>query len=284
MRAATGIRRVILVVLDGLRSDAIDHFDLVHTRRLMECGASSLCAQTVAPSVTTAAITSLLSGVSPAVHGIASDRLFIPKITTGLVPVPEMLERHGYPSAGFMAEVSPLFRGIAARIGRRLGFGTLRLSGKTAPEIMLAARTTLRTQRRGLVMLHWPDADRAGHTSGWMSKSYEEAARRMDGSLGLLAALTEVESDPHTVLVGLADHGGGGVVSNDHESDHPLDRTIPLFFAGGCVTSASLGEVSLLDVPATILWALGLDMPPSYQGCALRQAFVLESHSAVAVA
>jgi hypothetical protein len=50
------------------------------------------------------------------------------------------------------------------------------------------------------------------------------------------------------------------------------------------VTPASLGEVSLLDVPATILSALGLDMPPSYQGHALREAFVLESDPAVAVA
>lgn len=284
MRAGTGVRRVILVVLDGLRPDAIDRFDLVHTRRLMESGASSLCARTVAPSVTTAAITSLLSGVAPAVHGVASDRLFIPKNTAGLVTIPEVLERNGYPSAGFMAEVSPLFRGIAARIGRRLGFGTLRLSGKTAPEIMLAARTTLRTQRRGLVMLHWPDADRAGHSSGWMSGAYEEAARRMDGSLGLLAALTEVETDPNTLLVGLADHGGGGMVSNDHESDHPLDRTIPIFLAGGSVAPMTLGAVSLLDVPATILWALGLDLPPSYQGRVLQEAFSLESDQAVAVA
>ncbi len=250
----------------------------------MQSGASSLCARTVAPSVTTAAITSLLSGVSPAVHGVASDRLFIPKNTTGLVTVPEMLERNGFPSAGFMGDVSPLFRGIAARIGRRLGFGTLRLSGKTAPEIMMAARTTLRTQRRGLVVTHWPDADRAGHSSGWMSKAYEEGARRMDGSLGMLAALTEVESDPHTLLIGLADHGGGGHVSNDHESDHPLDRTIPLFLVGGGVAQSALGDVSLLDVPATILWALGIDLPPSYEGRVLREAFSLEDDHIVAVA
>jgi arylsulfatase A-like enzyme len=284
MQAGTGVRRVIVVILDGLRPDAIDRFELSHMRRLMDGGASTLTAKTVAPSVTTAAITSLLSGVSPAVHGVSSDRLFIPRNTAGLVALPDLLARHGYPSCGFMGEVSPLFRGIAARIGRRLGFGTLRLAGKTAPEILLAARTTLRTQRRGLIVLHWPDADRAGHSNGWMSSAYEEGCRRMDGSLGMLAALTAVESDPHTLLIALADHGGGGAVSHDHESDHPLDRTIPIFMVGGSVECAPLGDISLLDIPATIVAALGIDLPPSYEGRALRAVLSEQEDPAVAVA
>lgn len=287
MRAGNAIRRVIIVVLDGLRPDAIDAFDLVHTRRLMQSGASSHRATTVAPSVTTAAMTSLFSGVSPRVHGVESDRLFIPKNASTLVAVPELLARGGYPSSAFMAEVPAIFRGFAARIGRRLGFGTLRLSGKTAPEILLAARTTLRVQRRGLVVMHWPDADRAGHTHGWMSAPYADGCRRMDGSLGMLAAITEIESDPHSLLIALADHGGGGVVSNDHESDHPLDRTIPLLIAGGAVAQGTLDGASLLDVPATVLWALGLDLPPTFEGRVLHEAFeraagVVDSTAAVA--
>jgi predicted AlkP superfamily pyrophosphatase or phosphodiesterase len=35
----TGIRRVIIVVLDGLRPDAIDEFDLSNIRTLMTRGA-----------------------------------------------------------------------------------------------------------------------------------------------------------------------------------------------------------------------------------------------------
>ena len=255
----------------------------------MEGGASSYRAQTVSPSVTTAALASLMSGVSPSVHGVASDRLFIPKNSSDLVALPEQLSRSGYPSTAFIAEVAPLFRGIAARIGRRLGFDTLRVAGKSAPEILMAARTTLRTQRRGLIMLHWPDADRAGHSHGWMSNAYGDAARRMDGSLGMLAAFADIASDPHTVLIGIADHGGGGVVSNDHESEHPLDRTIPFFIAGAAVDPQDLGTVSLLDVSATVLWALGAEVPASYEGRALHEVFTRseiksEANAAVAVA
>ena len=102
-----------------------------------------------------------------------------------------------------------------------------RFAGKTAPEVLLAARSTLRTQRRGMILFHWPDADRAGHQRGWMSNAYEEACHTLDGTLGMLHALAQIADDPNTLLIACADHGGGGVVSNNHDSDHPFDRTDP---------------------------------------------------------
>ena len=273
MRTGPDIRRVILVVLDGLRPDAIDRFDLVHLKRLMANGASTKTATTVAPSITTAAVTSLLTGVSPMRHGVTSDRVFIPNGSTALDPVPELLARHGYPSAGFMADVPTLLRGVANRVGRRLGFGTTRFSGKTAPEVLLAARSTLRSQKRGMIFLHWPDADRAGHSRGWMSDAYEEAAHCLDGTLGMLHALAQIGDDPSTLLIACADHGGGGFTANDHNSDHPLDRTIPLLMTGGGVARRTLGAVRLLDIPPTVLWALGVNPPADLEGRVLSEAF-----------
>lgn len=273
MRTGSDFRRVIVVVLDGLRPDAIDRFDLVHLKRLMAHGASTRSGQTVAPSITTAAITSLLTGVTPMRHGVTSDRVFIPANNNSITAIPELLAHRGYPSAGFMAEVPTLFRGIANRVGRRLGFGTSRFAGKTAPEILLAARSTLRTQRRGLIFLHWPDADRIGHSHGWMSPEYEEACHTLDGTLGMLHALANIGHDPSTLLIACADHGGGGFVSNDHNSDHPLDRTIPVLLAGAGVARRALSDVHLLDIPATTLWALGVDRPASLDGRVLHEAF-----------
>ena len=272
MPIGSDIRRVIIVVLAGLRPDAIERFDLAHTKRLLSRGASTLRGSTVAPSITTAAMTSLLTGVSPARHGISTDRFSLPN-TTDIVPMPELLGRHGYPSAGFMADVPTLFRSFANRVGRRLGFTTTRFAGKTAPEILLAARSTLRTQRRGLLLFHWPDADRAGHQRGWMSAAYEEACHALDGSLGMLAALAQVGDDPSTLLIACADHGGGGFVSNDHNSDHPLDRTIPVLLAGSAIAPGDVGPTTLLDIAPTTLWALGIQPPPSFEGRILWEAF-----------
>ncbi|HTE44975.1 MAG TPA: alkaline phosphatase family protein [Gemmatimonadaceae bacterium] len=284
MRIETDVQRVIVVVLDGLRPDAIERFGLNHIRRLMATGAHSCAATTVNPSVTAAAMTSLVSGVHPARHGIQSDRLFIPRTATGLTPIPEVLARNGLPSSAFMADVAPIFRGFATRVGRRLGFNVLKTAGKTSPEILHAARATLRIQQHGLILFHWPDADHAGHDHGWMSDAYAEGCARMDDTLGMLSVIANVAHDPGTILIALADHGGGGVNAKDHESDHPLDRTIPLLIAGRDVVPTELATPHLVDVPPSILWALGLEVPASYEGRVLHEAFATFDTAASAVA
>jgi arylsulfatase A-like enzyme len=284
MHDATGIRRAIVVVLDGLRPDAVELFDLMHLRRLMSHGAGSLDASTVSPSVTTSAITSLLTGVSPRQHGIVTDRIFIPRNGSHLVPLPSVLGAQGYPTTAFMGDVSPILRGIAARVGRRFGFDTLRTTGACALDILTAARTALRAQRRGMIFLHGPYAARAAHACGWMSARYAEACIALDAALGMLMAQTDVLHDPHTLLVALADHGGGGTASTDHDAEHPLNRTIPLVFGGGLVPHASLVAARLLDVAPTVLAALGIEVPRSYEGRVLEEVLASPRLSSAAVA
>lgn len=143
MNSQSGVRRVIIVVLDGLRPDAIDAFGLTTIDRLMRAGASSRSARTIDPPLTTAALTSLMTGVNPGQHGITGDRVFIPRSTGWLTPMPQALADSGFPSAAFLAELPTLMRGIGARVGRRLGFGTTQFAGKRAADILTKARTTL---------------------------------------------------------------------------------------------------------------------------------------------
>ncbi len=269
-----GIRRVIVVVLDGLRPDAISRFDLAHLNRLRQGGASTLDGSSVSPSVTAAAMTSLFTGVSPRMHGVESDRFHLPSPRRQLQPMTKIVAGAGLPTSAFLAEMPFLFRGLARRFATVAGVDDATFSGNGAPEILLAARHALNTQRRGLLFFHWPDADRAGHAHGWMSAPYAEAARRLDAALGLLTALCEIGRDPGTLLIALADHGGGGAKLNDHDSPHPLDRTIPIVLAGGGVSPGELAPLtSLLDVPPTVLWALGLPIPASWSGRPLLEAF-----------
>jgi hypothetical protein len=271
-------RRVVLVVLDGLRADAIETFGLRHWQRLARCGASSLEATTVAPSVTAAAMGSLVTGVPPAVHGLRSDRFYVPQSTAPIDPLPRTLANAGLPTSAFVRELPLLFRGIGARIARHLGVESPTFSGRGCREILFAAWGALAAQESGLILLHWPDADIAGHAHGWMSDPYAVAARRLDQALGLLAAMADLPADPGTLLIALADHGGGGRDARDHDSDHPLDRTIPLLLAGEAV-AGELVAPTLLDVPATVLWALGVSVPASYGGRPLVEAFTVEQNA-----
>jgi arylsulfatase A-like enzyme len=267
------VRRVVLVVLDGLRADAIPVLGLRYWQELAEIGASSLCGTTVAPSVTAAAMASLFTGASPEVHGLRSDRFHLPRRRGPVHPLPRVLADAGLPTSGFVRRLPWMFRGLGRRMARHLGVHCTCFMGRSSREILFAAWEQLASQERGLIFLHWPDADLAGHEHGWMSDEYARAAHRMDQALGFLAALADVERDPGTLLIALADHGGGGANLHDHDSDHPLDRTIPLLLVGASVTGEELDEPSLLDVPATVLWALGVPLPASYVGRPLCEAF-----------
>lgn len=268
------VRRVVVVVLDGLRADAIPALGLRCWQRLARQGAASLRGNTIGPSVTAAAMASLLTGVAPEAHGLRSDRFHLPRQRETLYPLPRLLGEAGLPTSAFIRSLPLFFRRIGRRIASHLGVGNASFAGHSSTEILFHATETLAQQERGLVMLHWPDCDRAGHAHGWMSERYARAAHRLDLALGMLVACADVGRDPGTLLIALADHGGGGVNPRDHASDHPLDRTIPVLLAGAAVTADELDAPSLLDVPATVLWALGLPVPASYAGRPLVEAFV----------
>jgi predicted AlkP superfamily pyrophosphatase or phosphodiesterase len=277
------IERVIVAVLDGLRPDAIPLYNLRHIDRLSQQGASTFAATTVEPSVTAAAMTSLLTGTAPQIHGLTSERFHIPKPRGPLDPLPQLLGRHGLPSTACLAALPRAYRGLGERIAARLGFTATRFVGDSAAEILTAGRDAIHRQRRGLILFHWPDADRAGHAHGWMSSEYGVAARRLDSALGLLAAMADTRTDRSTVLIALADHGGGGVCRTHHDSAHRHDRTIPIIVVGAAVRPGSLAPAtSLLDVPATVAWALRVTPPPSYTGRLLTEAFAARRESAVA--
>ena len=273
MSTASPVRRVVLVVLDGLRPDAIPRFALPNLTALAGESAYTLLGRTVQPSVTACAMASLLTGAAPERHGLQSERFHLPRPKGALHPLPRHLATHGLPTAAFLAAMPLLFGGIARRIAAHVGVHTARFGGRNSLDILSNARPALRDQRRGLILLHWPDADRAGHAEGWMSEAYGKAAWEMDAALGALVRAVDLQ-DPETLLIALADHGGGGAVRTHHNSTHPLDTTIPIFMAGGAVRAGELGAgATLLDVPATICWALGVPQPESYAGRAMVRAF-----------
>ena len=123
----------------------------------------------------------------------------------------------------------------------------------------------------GLAFVYVNDCDRAGHAEGWMSPAYLAAVRDVD------AAMTELRSLARdSLLVVLSDHGGGGVAPTDHDAPHLVNDRIPLILAGPQIRRRHVlpHPASLLDVPPTALWWLGADVPSSYEGHVLRDAFV----------
>jgi predicted AlkP superfamily pyrophosphatase or phosphodiesterase len=270
---AAPARRVVLLVLDGLRADLVGDPRFPHLRALRDASAHTLRATTVSPSVTAVAMTSLLSGVSPQTHGVTSDRFRVPTPRVPLETIPQVVRQAGLSAQGYVRQVPWLIRPLARRIVAALGVSTATFATANAHALLTAALPALREQREGFIVIHWPDCDAIGHRTGWMSAAYLAAVTRMDSALGVLRReLAATRED--TLLIALADHGGGGRIATHHDSDHPLDVTIPIFLDGAGVHTQRLRDGhSILDVSATVLWALGLTVPAQYGGTPLRQAF-----------
>ena len=87
--------------------------------------------------------------------------------------------------------------------------------------------------RRSLVMLHFPNADFAGHAKGWdltEGSAYRQAVASIDGALRRL--LAGIESDEalkgRVAIVLTADHGGGVPFISHTDPAAPVNFTIPL--------------------------------------------------------
>ena len=269
---ASQVDQVVVVVLDGLRPDAVREFGLDEMAALAARGAHTFAGRTVSPSVTACAMSSLLTGASPDRHGLKSDKFGVPRPTGPLHPLPAVLAAHGLASSAHMAQLPWVFRGLGRRLKTMLGLAYAGFHGHSCTSILDGALAHRQRRTPGLLLMHWPDADRAGHRHAWMSREYGAAAQRMDVELGRL--VRAIGDDERTLLVALADHGGGGVDPKHHYSAHPSDRTIPIVLAGGGVNPGPLPlGVSLLDVPPTVLWALGVGIPDSYAGQPILAAF-----------
>jgi arylsulfatase A-like enzyme len=120
--------------------------------------------------------------------------------------------------------------------------------------------------------MHLPDTDVAGHRYGFTSPQYGAAVLAVDDALERVRAA--VAAAPGTLLIVTSDHGGGGAWGPfQHGSGAAADVDVPLLLWGERVAQGTLPPASLLDVAPTVLWALGMAPPSTYEGRPLLEGF-----------
>ena len=265
--------RCVVVLADGLRPDAITRTHMPALHALGHDYTRAIHATTVRPSVTVAALASFATGVSPATHGLVEPGLgFLARLST-LRPLARELARARVPTVVAAGALAPRNRPVAWALTACAGVERLLCAANAeARDIMSEALPDLGPDPDGPLFsfVYLPDCDRAGHASGWMSAPYLDAASRVDAALGALTARLD-----DTLLIVLADHGGGGTSATDHDAPHPVNERIPLVLAGPGVRRHMVitRTVSLLDVPPTVLHWFGVPVPATYEGHILRDAF-----------
>jgi arylsulfatase A-like enzyme len=146
-------------------------------------------------------------------------------------------------------------------------------AGFTDRQVVNQALTVIREDMPDLLFIHLPDVDSAGHAVGWMSPGQLLAVSLTDNLVGeLVTALEEQGYLAETLLIITADHGGSGF---KHGSDSPEDMTIPWLAIGPGVpaTITLQNKIVTYDTAATALYALGIPLPPEWDGQPVLEIF-----------
>jgi predicted AlkP superfamily pyrophosphatase or phosphodiesterase len=262
-------RRVLILSLDGLRADAVALSPMPNLMALMQAGAYTLNAQTIQPSATLPAHTSMLTGLCPAKHGVDWN---------------DYLPERGYAKGPSLFDLAH-----AAGLETVMVVGKQKLVQVTDPASVdsftyINDRDVVITQKIldnfpdnfGVLFIHFPTPDAMGHVYGWPSREYWDVLRQADKALAsLLKALDDKGLRSETLIIVTADHGGHGM---GHGTDLPVDMTIPWVVSGPGVKPGELTvPVNTTDTAATAAWALGLSIPPNWDGIPVYEAFGLTS-------
>jgi predicted AlkP superfamily pyrophosphatase or phosphodiesterase len=264
---------VVIISIDGLRPDAITDARTPTLWRLSQEGSATFSARTIYPSRTLPSHTSMLTGVTPHVHGVEwnDDQ----SATRGVVRVPTVFglaRARGLETAAFFSKTK--FHHL--EVPGTLDFDRSPANDSTS---WRAARTLSLVEQYlahaspNLLFVHVGEPDYAGHTSGWMSAPYLSAVQAADSAVErvLTAATTAFGEGQFTVVV-TADHGGH---RKTHGSLDAHDMTIPWITWGEGVRGRNaLGaSVRTMDTAATALWLLGVAVPNDWSGTPVVAAY-----------
>ncbi|MBV7334718.1 alkaline phosphatase family protein [Chloroflexi bacterium TSY] len=257
---------VILLMIDGLRPDALLLANTPNLDHFRQRASWTLNASSVMPSITLPCHTSIFHSVPPSRHGI---------VTNNWQP---------------MARPLPGFIDLAHAAGRRCAMiynweplrdvsrpGNLHYSwfvNKSYEtdgddEVATEALRCLQNETPDFMFIYQGTVDVWGHNHGWMSDEYIAQIGVVDTFVGrILATLPETA----TVLI-QADHGGH---ERTHGTDMPEDMTIPWMIAGPEIRQdyEIQHPVSLLDTAPTLARLLSINPDQNWEGRCIDEVFL----------
>jgi D-alanyl-D-alanine dipeptidase len=251
------LRRVVLISIDGLAEWVLESTPQPNLTRLAREGVAATVAETVMPSLTLTAITSMLSGLPPTKHSVTWDR-YLPWRHIRAETIFTRCAKEGLrcglfagkPKFAYFAEDEPGVEHYEV--------------GNNAEQVFERALAWMRQVDPDFVMIQIADIDLAGHAEGWGSEAQLHALARVDALLGSFAAAAQQVGGRPVTLIVTSDHGGHGT---RHGTDSAQDMRIPwIAWGDGAPAGATIPHVSTLDTAPTVLLLLGHGVPPEMEG------------------
>jgi len=248
--------KVLLILADGMRPDALSQCGNDYLCRLAEQSLSTFEAKTVMPSVTLPCHSSLFYGVEPARHGITTNT-WMPMVRP-IDSLFDVIAKAGGTCGSFFnwEQLRDMWSPGSVDMSC---FVNLQSSKNTDAMLTDLASGYICSKKPDFVFLYLGMTDEEGHSSGWMGEKYLNSVKNVN-----IMARTIIERIPkdYTVIV-TADHGGH---DRCHGSDMPEDTTIPLIIKSRLVTPGKLENADIRDIAPTVAKILGVTKPVEWEG------------------
>lgn len=249
--------KVILICIDGMRSDALKECEYIKT--MVKTGKYCLNAKSVNPPVTLPAHLSMFYGVSPNRHGVTTNT-FVP-FSHPLRGIFEKVHDSGGTTAFYYGWDQ--LKAIAP--GGSLFYSTYIDSySEDSADTYLTDRAIEQITRKqpDFVFLYLVDTDESGHGSGWMSETYMS---HVQTALKNVKRMIETFGSEYEIIL-TADHGGH---DKGHGEDIPEDMTVPMFYFGRNFKKGEKFENgSIMDIAPTVAKLMGLSTEREWEGVA----------------
>lgn len=271
-----GVERVVLIVVDGLRTDQVTPELAPNIYALSRVGAYSFKGLTDTPTLTPVAHMSLFTGVTAKTHGVNGYFKWwqIFKAFLWRTTIYDYAHEHGFGTQVLLGWPNKKLSDDEERSLRLFKFGFYakgvdHMTFYAKSPMMKAERAyeILNTEKPTLMFLHFLENDAAGHTYGWMSKEQFKELIRVDEAIGQLKKnLERAGLLKRTLIVLTSDHGG---LNRTHGSCTDIRcRRIPIIITGpGVKTNFRMAdEQYIYDITPTILKLLGDTEDRDFEG------------------
>lgn len=283
--APTVADRVILFVLEGVDRSSLEAGPMPMLRELVNGGAVTWSAQSPTPDQRLPSMASLFTGLSVEKHGVDWDTF---DFARGYPRAPTLFD---YMDLGGGKDTAIFFMDESLyQLARPEPYIDYQVCGPLRPEcttqiLVKYVRDYMVKGASGegygrrildlphLLIVHLPEAGRAGQAEGWESDSYAAALRDVDGALGdILDVYKELGLLDHAAVIVTALNGRGtpGPGANGSSTGR-----VPWIAWGHGIKAGHRIEqpVSLLDTGATVMRTLGVETYTEWDSHPVEEVF-----------
>lgn len=254
--------KVILILVDGMRPDALAHCSNPYIETLKGESKSTLHATTIFPSMTLPCHMSLFHSVPAERHGVTTNT-FSPMVRP-LNGLCEQLSLAGKDCTFFYnwSELRDLCKPASLSFGYMISEDKYDLH-YTNEMVTKQALSYIEENKPDFAFVYLGMTDIVGHRIGWMTEEYFTS---IDQSFAEIEQIVKAFGEEYTIVL-TADHGGHG---RSHGEDIPEDMTIPLFIRGKEFAAGKTFEkASILDIAPTIVKLMGAQPDKEWEGTSL---------------